>query len=383
MKVGIPKEILPGETRVAVVPDTVKKLVQKGLTVTVEAGAGLAASFSDEDYRAAGAAIASTHDAVLGESELVLKVARPCAGEGGLPNEVAALKQGSAVVGLLQPYTQRDLLLKLAARGVTAMAMELMPRITRAQSMDALSSMATVSGYKAVLLAANASPRFFPLFMSAAGTIPSARVLVLGAGVAGLQAIATAKRLGASVEAFDVRPAAKEQVLSLGAKFLEMELAKDAEDAGGYAKAQSEEQHRRELELIGSRMPRSDVVISTAAIPGQRAPILVTADMVKQLKPGSVIVDLGAESGGNCELTEPGKTVVKHGVTLIGLINLPALMPMHASQMYSKNVENLVLHLAGKDGGKEPLKLDLADPITVGIVVTHQGAMVHPQFKSA
>ncbi len=380
MMVGVPKEILPGETRVAVIPDTVKKLVQKGLTVAVETGAGGAACFSDEDYRAAGAEIRKTHEELLSGSDLVLKVVRPSAGEAGLPDEVGQLKPGAVIAAMLQPYTQAALMAKLAKRGVTAMALELMPRITRAQAMDVLSSMATVSGYKAVLLAASASPRFFPMFMSAAGTVPAARVLVLGAGVAGLQAIATARRLGGAVEAFDVRPAAKEQVLSLGAKFLEMELSKDAEDAGGYAKAQSDEQHQRELALIGSRMPRSDVVISTAAIPGRRAPILITADMVKQLKAGSVIVDLGAESGGNCELTEPGKTVVKHGVTLMGPTNLPATMPMHASQMYSKNVENLVLHLAGKDG---TMHLDMADPITAGIVVTHQGQLVHPLFKSA
>jgi NAD(P) transhydrogenase subunit alpha len=379
MKVGIPKEVMPGETRVALLPDTVKHLVKKGLTVTVESGAGVAASVTDEEYRAAGAAIEPRHEAVLGGSDLVVKVLRPAAGEAGLPDEVGMLKSGCVFISLMQPYSQRELIGKLAKQGVTAMAMELMPRITRAQAMDALSSMATVSGYKAVLLAANAAPRFFPLFMSAAGTIPAARVLVLGAGVAGLQAIATAKRLGAAVEAFDVRPAAKEQVLSLGAKFLEMELSKEMEDAGGYAKAQSAEQQKLTLDLIGTRMGRVDVVISTAAVPGQRAPILVTAAMVQHMRPGSVIVDLGAESGGNCELTEPGKTVVKHNVTLIGLLDLPTLMPLHASQMYSKNVENLVLHLVGQDG----LKLDLADPITAGIVVSHQGQVVHPMFKGA
>jgi NAD(P) transhydrogenase subunit alpha len=379
MKVGIPKEIMPGETRVALLPDTVKHLVKKELTVTVERGAGVAASVSDEEFRAAGAAIEPSHEAVLGGSDMVVKVLRPAAGESGLPNEVGMLKSGGVFISFLQPYSQRELIGKLAKQGITAMAMELMPRITRAQAMDALSSMATVSGYKAVLLAANATPRFFPLFMSAAGTIPAARVLVLGAGVAGLQAIATAKRLGAAVEAFDVRPAAKEQVLSLGAKFLEMELSKEMEDAGGYAKLQSADQQKHTLELIGTRMGRVDVVISTAAVPGQRAPILVTAAMVQQMRPGSVIVDLGAESGGNCELTQPGKTVVQHGVTLVGLLNLPTLMPLHASQMYSKNVENLVLHLAGKDG----VKLDLADPITAGIVVSHQGQVVHPMFKGA
>ena len=379
MKVGIPKEVMPGETRVAILPDTVKLLVKKGLAVTVESGAGAAASVTDEEFRAAGAAIEARHETVLGGSDIVLKVARPAAGESGLPNEVGMLKSGSVLISLLQPYSQRELIGKLAKQGVTAMALELMPRITRAQAMDVLSSMATVAGYKAVLLAANAAPRFFPLFMSAAGTIPAARVLVLGAGVAGLQAIATAKRLGAAVEGFDVRPAAKEQVLSLGAKFLDMPLSKEMEDAGGYAKAQSADQLKMTQELIATRMPRVDVLITTAAVPGQRAPLLVTAGMVKQMRPGAVIVDLGAESGGNCELTEPGKTVVKHDVTLIGLVNLPALMPLHASLMFSKNVENLVSHLVGKDG----LKLDLADPITAGIVVSHQGQVVHPMFKGA
>jgi H+-translocating NAD(P) transhydrogenase subunit alpha len=379
MKVGIPKEVMPGETRVAILPDTVKNLVKKGLTVVVERGAGAAASITDEEFTAAGATLEPRHQAVLGESDMVLKVTRPAAGESGLPDEVAMLKSGAVLICFMQPYAQRELIGKLAARGVTAMAMELIPRITRAQSMDALSSMATVSGYKAVLLAANASPRFFPLFMSAAGTIPAARALVLGAGVAGLQAIATAKRLGAAVEAFDVRPAAKEQVLSLGAKFLEMELSKEAEDAGGYAKLQTADQQARALALIGTRMPRVDVMVTTAAVPGQRSPILVTGDMVKQMRPGSVIVDLGAEGGGNCELTEPGKTVVKHNVTLIGQLNLPATMPLHASQMYSKNVENLVNHLVGKEG----LKIDLADAITSGIVVSHQGQLVHPMFKGA
>jgi NAD(P) transhydrogenase subunit alpha len=379
MKVGIPKEVLPGETRVAVLPDAVKNFIKKGLTVTVETGAGAAASITDDEYRAAGATIEPRHESVLGDSDMVLKVMRPTAGEAGLPNEVAMLKSGAVFISFMQPYTQRELIGKLAKQGVTTMSMELMPRITRAQAMDALSSMATVAGYKAVLLAANAAPRFFPMFMTAAGTIPAARALIIGAGVAGLQAIATAKRMGASVEAFDVRPAAKEQVLSLGAKFLEMELSKDAEDAGGYAKAQSAEQQRMTLELLAGRMPRVDIVITTAAIPGQRSPMLVTADMVKHMRPGSVIVDLGAEGGGNCELTEPGKVVVKHNVTIIGTLNLPATMPLHASQMYSKNVENLVNHLVGKEG----LKLDLADAITAGIVVSHQGQVVHPMFKTA
>ena len=380
MKVGIPKEIFPGETRIAIIPETAKVLAGKGLEVVVEAGAGAAAEFSDEAYRQAGAAIEASHEKVLGESDLVLKIQRPSGDGEGAPDEVAMLKSGAALITFLQPYSYPDLLSKLAARGVTALSMEFVPRISRAQNMDALSSMATVAGYKAVLLAANAFGRFFPMFMTAAGTIAPARTLVLGAGVAGLQAIATARRLGAVVEAFDTRPEVKEQVESLGARFVGLEIAhEDAQDAGGYAKALSEEQHRKELELIASRLPRTDIVITTAAVPGMRSPILITGEMLAQLKPGSVIVDLAAEGGGNCELTEPGKVVVKDRVTIIGLENLPSLMPVHASQMYSKNLGNLVLHLLGEDG----LKFDFEDPITAGVVVTHDGRIVHPALQKS
>jgi NAD(P) transhydrogenase subunit alpha len=379
MKVGIPKEVLPGETRVAVIPETVKRLVEKGLSVSVEAGAGALAGFSDDEFKAAGASIVTGHDALLGDSDLLLKVQRPGDGKNGVPNEIAAIKPGATVIGLLQPFAQRETVEKLAARKVTAISMEMIPRITRAQNMDALSSMATVAGYKAVLLAANAFTRFFPMFMTAAGTVAPARVLILGAGVAGLQAIATAKRLGAVVEAFDTRPVVKDQVESLGARFVSLPISKEeAEGSGGYAKALSEEQHKKELELIASRLPRTDIVITTAQVPGRQAPVLITADMLKQLKPGSIVVDLAAETGGNCEGVEPNKTVVKHGVTLIGTLNLPALMPTHASQLYSKNVGNLVLHLLGKDG----YKIDLADPITGAIVLTHEGAVVHPALKA-
>ncbi|HEX7926214.1 MAG TPA: Re/Si-specific NAD(P)(+) transhydrogenase subunit alpha, partial [bacterium] len=361
MKVGIPKEVLPGETRVALVPETVKRLADKGLSVSVETGAGAASGISDDEYRAAGALIAPYHASVLGESDLLLKVQRPSDGKSGAADEIGAIKQGATVIAFLQPFAQRETVEKLAARQVTAISMEMIPRITRAQNMDALSSMATVAGYKAVLLAANAFTRFFPMFMTAAGTVSPARALILGAGVAGLQAIATAKRLGAVVEAFDTRPAVKEQVESVGAKFISLPISKEeGEGAGGYAKALSEEQHKKELELIAGRLHRTDIVITTAQIPGRKAPLLITEDMVKQLKPGAVLVDLAAEGGGNCALTEPNKTVVKHGVTIIGTFNLPALMPTHASQLYSKNVGNLVQHLIGKEG----FKLDLADPIT-------------------
>jgi NAD(P) transhydrogenase subunit alpha len=378
MKAGIPKEVLPGETRVAVIPETVKRLVEKGLEVNVETGAGVLAGFSDEEYKAAGATIVTAHDALLGESDLLLKVQRPADGKNGTPNEIDAIRSGAAVIAFMQPFAQRETVARLAARGVTAIAMEMIPRITRAQNMDALSSMATVAGYKAVLLAANAFTRFFPMFMTAAGTVAPARVLVLGAGVAGLQAIATAKRLGAVVEAFDTRPVVKDQVESLGARFISLPVTKEeAEGEGGYAKALSEEQHRKELELIATRLPRTDVVITTAQIPGRKAPVLITEAMVKLLRPGSIIVDLAAEGGGNCEITAPNQTVVRHGVIIIGTFNLPATMPAHASQMYSKNVGNLVLHLLGKEG----YKIDLADPITGPIVLTHGGAVVHPALK--
>jgi NAD(P) transhydrogenase subunit alpha len=379
MKVGIPKEILPGETRVALIPETAKRLVAKGLEIQVETGAGAAAGFDDAAYTEAGASIVGDHAAVLGGSDLVLKIARPAMAADGVGDEVAMLREGGALITFLQPFSQKELLQQLAARRVTAMSMELIPRITRAQNMDALSSMATVAGYKAVLLAANAFHRFFPMFMTAAGTIAPARALILGAGVAGLQAIATARRLGAVVEAFDTRPAAGEQVLSLGAKFIALDVDHaDAEDAGGYAKELSADKHQQELELIASRLPRTDIVITTAQIPGRPAPVLITEDMLKQLKPGSIVVDLAVESGGNCALSELNKVVVKHGVTLIGQANLPALMPTHASQMYSKNIANLVQHLTPEGA----LQINMEDPITSGVVVTQDGKIVHPALQS-
>jgi NAD(P) transhydrogenase subunit alpha len=374
MKVGVAKETFPDETRVAVIPETVKRLVEKGIEVTVEADAGTAAAFSDEDFKAAGAAIEKSHQALLGGSDLILKIQRPT------DEEVGMIREGAALITFLQPFAYPDLLKKLAQRKVSAMSMEMVPRITRAQNMDALSSMATVAGYKAVLLAANAFHKFFPMFMTAAGTIPPARTLVLGAGVAGLQAIATAKRLGSIVEAFDTRPVVKEQVESLGARFVGLDVShEEAEDAGGYAKELSEEHHKQELELIGGRLPRIDIIITTAQVPGKKAPVLITKEMTKKLKAGSVIVDLAAETGGNCELTKPNETVVKDGLTVIGLSNLPALMPDHASQMYSKNIGNLVLHLAGEGD----LTLDFEDPITAGVMVTHGGQIVHPALKDA
>src|ERR687887_762593 len=334
MRVGVPKESAPGERRVALVPDVVSSLVSGGFEVLVEAGAGDAASFPDAAYEEAGAGVGSDPWG----ADAVVKVQAPSA------EEAARLREGQILIGFLQPLTDREGIERLAGRGVTAFAMESIPRITRAQPMDALSSQATVSGYKATLLAAERLPKFFPMLMTAAGTVAPAKVLVLGAGVAGLQAIATARRLGAVVSAFDVRPVVKEQVESLGATFLELDV-EGAEGVGGYAVALAADQHEREQELIAHHVAESDAVITTALIPGRPAPLLVTADAAASMRPGSVIVDLAAEAGGNVELTQPEETVVEDGVTIIGETNLPATMPTHASQMYSRNVLTLLEHL--------------------------------------
>lgn len=363
MKYGVPKETVADERRVAQVPDTVAKFVKDGHQVLVEGGAGVAAGFPDDAYRAAGATLGDAWSA-----DVVCKVQKPSPAESG------KLREGAAVVGVLQAATSADLLRRLAERRVTAFSLELLPRITRAQPMDVLSSQATVAGYKAVLLAADTTPRFFPMLVTAAGTLPPARVLVLGAGVAGLQAIATARRLGAVVSGFDVRAAVKEQVESLGAKFLAMEEQVQAEGAGGYAKELSEDQHRRELEFLAKSVRDADVVITTAAIPGKRAPILVTRAAVEGMRSGSVIVDLAAETGGNCELTQPGKPLEHHGVSILGPLNLPATLPLHASQMYARNVASFLGHVV-KDG---TLQLDFADEITKATCVTHDGKVLKP-----
>ncbi len=361
MKFGVPKETVAGERRVALVPDTVAKLVKDGHQVLVEGGAGVSAGFTDDAYRSAGASLGDPWTA-----EIVCKVQKPS------PAEVGRLTEGAALVGLLQAATSADLVQQLAQRRITAFSLELLPRITRAQAMDVLSSQATAAGYKAVLLAAETVPKFFPMLVTAAGTLSPSRVLVLGAVVAGLQAIATARRLGAIVSAFDVRPAVKEQVESLGAKFLAMEQQVEAEGAGGYAKELSEDQHRRELEFLAKSVRDADVVITTAAIPGKRAPILVTRAAVDGMRPGAVIVDLAAETGGNCELTQAGKTVEHQGVTILGPTNLPATLPLHASQMYARNVWSFLTHLV-KEG---KLQLDFTDEITKGTCVTHDGKVL-------
>ena|SRR5688500_15438982 len=374
MRVGIPKESWPGETRVAVIPSAVPGLIKAGLQVLVEEGAGTAAGFTDEAYRAQGATVTGRGD-VFG-AEIILQVR-------SAPGEPRLLKRGQTVIGFADPLGAPAAIAALAASGATLLSMELMPRITRAQSMDALSSMATIAGYKGVLLAAAALPRMFPMLMTAAGTISPARVFVVGAGVAGLQAIATARRLGAKVEAYDVRPAVKEQVQSMGAKFVELPLeTQDSEDKGGYAKAQDENFYRRQREMMLKVVAASDVIVTTALIPGKPAPKLITTEMVEAMAPGSVIVDLAAERGGNCDLTRADETVVHRGVTIIGPSNPAALAPYHASQMYSKNILTFLMHLLGKEGAQQPaVPIDPADEITRETLLTREGQLVHPRVK--
>jgi NAD(P) transhydrogenase subunit alpha len=371
MIVGVPKETIPGERRVALVPELVPKLTKAGLEVVVESGAGAEAGFLDESYTEKGARLKPD---VFHGSDILLKVQPPTA------EEIGKIHAGATLIGFLQPYSNGPNIQALAARPVTAFSMELMPRITRAQSMDALSAMSTVAGYKAVLIAANRLPKFFPLLMTAAGTLTPARVFVIGAGVAGLQAIGTAKRLGAVIEAYDTRPAVKEQVESLGAKFVELALeTTDAEAKTGYAKAQSDEFYQRQRQLMGTCVAAADVVITTALVPGRRAPVLITEEMVQAMRPGSVLVDLAAEQGGNCALTEPDREVVRHGVFVIGPLNLASTVPCHASQMYARTVTNFLLHLF-RDGR---VQLDLNDELTRGPLVTYQGEIVHETVKAA
>jgi H+-translocating NAD(P) transhydrogenase subunit alpha len=375
MKVGVPRETWAGENRVALIPSAAAALKKSGLEVVVEQDAGAAAGFPSTAYEQAGASVAS-RDTVFSTADILLQVR-------AVPADVARLRRGQAVIGFADPLGGPDAIRALAQTGVSAFSMELMPRITRAQSMDALSSMATIAGYKGVLMAADHLPRIFPMLMTAAGTVTAARVFIVGAGVAGLQAIATARRLGAKVEAYDVRPAVKEQVQSLGARFVEMALETgDAEDRGGYAKAQDESFYRRQREMMLKVVAGSDVVITTALIPGKRAPILVTAEMVEGMAPGSVVVDLAAERGGNCELTRPDEIVVHQGVTILGPSNPPSLVPNHASQMYSKNIVTFLTHLLGKDGAKKPsLEIDPSDEITRETLLTRDGDVVHARVK--
>ncbi len=378
MKVGIPKEIVKGETRVAVIPSMISIFTRNQHEVFVQSGAGKGSFFSDEDYKKAGATIVEAAAKLFGSVDLLFKVQPPKKHPETGKHEVEMLKNGAALIGFLSPVYNQEAIRKLAGRKITSFAMEFVPRISRAQNMDALSSMATISGYKSVLIAADNLGKIFPLMMTAAGTIPPATVLVLGVGVAGLQAIATAKRLGAKVEAFDPRPAVREQVESLGAQFVEMEVLENVETKDGYAKEQPEEFLKREQQVIGNRFPRVDAVITTAQIFGKKAPLLITEEMVKKLPAGSVIIDLAAEQGGNCELTKPGKIVEKHHVQIYGAVNLPATIPIHASQMYSKNVTNLFQYLY-----KDPEKgLDFEDEITKGACITFNGEIVNDFVKN-
>ncbi|HEX7085063.1 MAG TPA: Re/Si-specific NAD(P)(+) transhydrogenase subunit alpha [Vicinamibacterales bacterium] len=380
MLAGVLKETLPGERRVAITPAAMPALKRAGVGLIVEAGAGEAAGVTDAAFREQGAEIAASAAEVVARADVLLRIRVSPPGTAAGQADLAATRPGQLLIAFLDPLNDPSIVQALAERGVTAFSMELMPRITRAQSMDALSSMATIAGYKAVLLAASTLPRMFPMLTTAAGTLKAARVFVVGAGVAGLQAIATARRLGAAVEAYDVRPAAKEQVQSVGAKFVELPLeAGDAEDKGGYAKAQDESFYRRQREMMARVVAASDVVITTAAIPGRRAPVLVTGEMVERMTPGSVIVDLAAERGGNCELTRPDEAVVAHGVTVLGPTNLPATVPFHASQMYGRNVATFLAHLV-KEGR---IAIDLEDEITRETLVTRDGRVVHPRLVPA
>jgi NAD(P) transhydrogenase subunit alpha len=366
MRVAIPKETVAGERRVAMVPDVAVRLIGAGHTVTIESGAGSDAWFSDDAYVAKGVEVVAAAGALLAAADIVCKVQPPSI------EEVALIPEGAGLVSFLQPAADLGLISALAKHKVTAFSLDLLPRISRAQAMDALSSQATVSGYRGALLGAQRLPKFFPLFMTAAGTVPPAKVLVMGAGVAGLQAIATARRLGAVVRAYDVRPAAKEEVKSLGAAFVELQL-ETQEGTGGYAKEQSEDFLQRQRELIGAEVASADVVITTAAIPGRKAPVLVTAEMVAAMGPGTVIVDLAAESGGNCELSRAGEEVLHGGVLVIGVKNLPSSMPVHASFLYARNVAELV-GLLSHDGAFTP---DFEDEIVAGTCVTHAGEIRH------
>jgi proton-translocating NAD(P)+ transhydrogenase subunit alpha len=363
MIVAVPKEPAAGERRVALTPDAVKRLEPMGLEVLVESGAGAAAALPDEDYREAGATIAASAADLFARGDVVVRIGRVDV------SEVGALRPGSTLVGWLWPRTNPELVQALVDARITSFGMESIPRVTRAQRMDALSSQATVAGYKAVLIAADELPKFFPMLMTAAGTVAPARVLVLGAGVAGLQAIATARRLGGVVSAFDTRPVVKEQVQSLGATFVELEVEGGGQDERGYARELTPEQQAQQRQLLERHIAESDAVITTAAVPGRAAPRLIPASAVEAMHPGSVIVDLAAETGGNCELTQPGETIVHDGVTIVGTLNLPARMPLHASQMYARNIVAVLDHLV-TDG---ELRLDFEDEITADAVITHDG----------
>jgi NAD(P) transhydrogenase subunit alpha len=379
MRIAVPTELRADERRVALVPESCKKLTRTGIAVAIESGAGEKSYFSNDEYRDAGATIEEDVVALLGGADFVLKVQPPIERPTSTEHEVDLLKEGTLFMATLLPTRNLDAVRRLAERKISAFSTDCIPRTTRAQSMDTLSSMANIAGYRAVLIAANELAKYFPMFMTAAGTIFSAKVFVIGAGVAGLQAIATAKRLGATVEATDTRPVVKEQVESLGARFVAVETGEEAQDAGGYAKELSPEFYKKQEELIAQRCAANDVVITTALIGGVKAPKLITEEAVQAMRPGSVIVDLAAEAGGNCRLTEPGKTVVKHGVKICAPLNLPSDMPLHGSTLYSRNLTTFVLEF-WKDG---KFDLDLQDEIIKGALVTHQGEVLHEGAKRA
>jgi H+-translocating NAD(P) transhydrogenase subunit alpha len=378
MKIGVATETVSGERRVALVPASIASLKKAGLDVLIEKGAGLQAGFTDAAYQEKGAQLVASRSEIFSAADVVLQVRiAGAAGEQGR-SDLALMKSGQIVVGMADPLGAPQGVRELASKGVTAFALELIPRITRAQSMDVLSSMATIAGYKAVLLAANSLPRMFPLLTTAAGTVTPAHVFIVGVGVAGLQAISTARRLGAVVEAYDVRPAVKEQVQSVGAKFVELPLeTAQAEDKGGYAKAQDESFYQRQREMMARVVASNDVVITTAVVPGKKAPVLVTAEMVRGMAPGSVVVDLAAERGGNCELTQPDRVVVEQGVTVLGPTNLPSTVPYHASQMYARNVTTFLLHLV-KEG---TVRIDPSDEITRDTLLSEKGQVVNSRIR--
>lgn len=376
--VGVPRETYPGERRVSLIPAAIASLKKANLTVAVEAGAGVEAGFADADFSTAGAQVIASRDQIFAMADVILQVRAAGANRDAGQADFAMFRAGQILIGLCDPFAEPNMMVQLADRNVSCFALELLPRITRAQSMDVLSSQASLAGYKAVLLAASELPRLFPMMMTAAGTIPPAKVFIMGVGVAGLQAIATAKRLGAVVKAYDIRPAVKDEVLSLGAKFVELDIkAGNTATAGGYAKAMDEEFYRRQRELLSQVVAESDIVITTAAVPGKKAPMLVTAEMARKMPKGSILVDLAAEQGGNCELTKPNETVVEGGVRIIGCVNMPSTVPGHASQLYARNVSTFLLSLI-KEG---QISLNRDDEVVSNTLVTHGGQVVHPRLR--
>lgn len=371
MKLAVPREQASDENRVAVIPDSIKRLSQKGFEVMIESGAGLSAGYEDQEYTDKGAALVNSRQELFSAAGLLVKIRPPT------EEEIDLLPRQATLISIINPMTNHDLVKKLAEKEITSFGLDVIPRTTLAQSMDVLSSMSTISGYKAVIIAAELLPRFFPMLMTAAGTVPPARVLVLGCGVAGLMACATAKRLGGVVEAFDVRAEAREQAQSVGAKFIEVPLEEEGSAGGGYAREMSEEYQKKQAELIAKHIARADVVVPTALIPGKKAPILISEEMVATMKPGSVIVDLAAEMGGNCALTRVGETITAEGVTIVGNTNIPGTMAYHASQMFSKNIEKYLSHLCDGNG----FKMDMDDEITAGSLVTHRGDIVHARTR--